>query len=260
MKRVASRDNPQFQRLRLLARSGRERRERGEMLLDGAHLIEAYAAAYGSACMQIVLRASGPDWPGAARPGRSEPLVLADALFDEIAPVETPTGVLAIAPIPAPPPEPEPAAESCSAFLDGIQDPGNLGAVLRSAAAAGVGESYISTRCADPWSPKCLRGGMGAQFRLRIHDRMDLRASAEAFPGRLVAADSRGERSLFDADLSGRLGFILGAEGLGISPALLAIASERVRIPMAEGIESLNVAAAATLLFYEWRRRTPSHP
>jgi TrmH family RNA methyltransferase len=258
VKRVASRDNPQFRRLQLLARSSRERRARGELLLDGAHLIEAYAAAYGAGRLQVVLRASGPDWAGARSRGRSEPIVLADALFDEIAPVETPTGVLAIAPIPTPAkPGMRPAA--CSAFLDGVQDPGNLGAILRSAAAAGLGDAYLSAGCTDPWSPKALRGGMGAQFRLAIHDRADLPACARAFNGRLLAADSAGGRSLFEADLSGRVGFILGAEGLGISPPMLALASERVRIPMAEGVESLNVAAAATLLFYEWRRCTPSH-
>jgi TrmH family RNA methyltransferase len=256
VKRVASRDNPQFRRLKLLARSSQARRTRGELLLDGTHLLEAYAAAYGAGRLQVVLRASGPGWAGARVPGAPEPIVLADALFDEIAPVATPTGVLAIAPIPLPGTvTPGTRAAACCAFLDGVQDPGNLGAILRSAAAAGLGEAYLSAGCADPWSPKALRGGMGAQFRLAINDRADLPACARAFDGRLIAADSAGGRSLFEADLTGRIGFILGAEGLGIAPPLLAIASERVRIPMAEGMESLNVAAAATLLFYEWRRR-----
>jgi TrmH family RNA methyltransferase len=96
---------------------------------------------------------------------------------------------------------------------------------------------------------------MGAHFQLAIHDRVDLVSTARDFRGRLIAADSHGERSLFEADLAGAIGFVVGAEGSGVSPEMLELAAERVRIPMAEGIESLNVAAAATLVFYEWRRQ-----
>lgn len=140
-------------------------------------------------------------------------------------------------------------------LLDGVQDPGNLGSILRSAAAAGGKEVWVSVGSADPWSPKCLRGGMGAQFRLVVHDRVDLLAQARQFKGKLVAADVNGEALLFGADLSGSLGFVIGAEGAGIRAPLLAMVSTRLRIPMAPGIESLNAGAAAAVLFYEWRRQ-----
>jgi TrmH family RNA methyltransferase len=96
---------------------------------------------------------------------------------------------------------------------------------------------------------------MGAHFHLTLHDRVDLLDAARKFRGRLIAADSRGDRDLFQADLDGAVGFIIGSEGAGIRPGLLALAAERVRIPMAPGIESLNAAAAAAVMFYEWLRR-----
>jgi TrmH family RNA methyltransferase len=257
VKHIASRDNPQFRRLRRLAHSARERRDAGRMLLDGVHLIDAYVAVFGTHSLRLVARASSVDREEVA--GRlalvPDPVVLSDILFDEISPVETPTGVLAVAPIPQPGPLVEADRDRFRLFLDGLQDPGNLGAVLRSAAAAGGQDVFLSAQCADPWSPKCLRAGMGAHFRLALHDRVDLLDAARSFSGRLLAADSRGERGLFEVDLSGGIGFIVGGEGAGVSPALAALAAERVRIPMAAGIESLNAAAAATLMFYEWRRR-----
>ena len=227
------------------------------MLLDGVHLIDAYVATFGSDDLQLVARASSIEREEvAARLALvSDALVLSDTLFDDISPVETPTGLLAVAPIPQPGYPARTDRECFSVFLDGLQDPGNLGAVLRSAAAAGGGDAFLSAQCADPWSPKCLRAGMGAHFRLALHDRVDLMEAARSFQGRLIAADSRGEHNLFEADLGGTVGFIVGGEGAGIAPALLKLAAERVRIPMAEGIESLNAAAAATLVFYEWRRR-----
>jgi TrmH family RNA methyltransferase len=226
------------------------------MLLDGVHLIDAYIAAFGTGGLQLFVRASSVGRDEVAKRLRlvHAPVVLSDALFGEISPVETPTGLLAVAPIPQPRVVAEARSDRFSVFLDGLQDPGNLGAVVRSAAAAGGQIAFLSAQCADPWSPRCLRAGMGGHFHLALHDRVDLCEAARSFRGRLIAADSRGERSLFEANLGGTVGFIIGGEGAGISPALLELAAERVRIPMATGIESLNAAAAATLMFYEWRR------
>ena len=260
VKQIVSRDNAQFRRFRRLAHSAKDRRGDGLMLLDGVHLLDAYVSVYGADALRLVARASSVDRVEVAErlAAARDAVVLSDALFDEISPVETPTGLLAEAPIPKPGPAAGTDRDRFTLLLDGLQDPGNLGAVLRSAAAAGGREVFLSARCADPWSPKCLRAGMGAHFHLVIHDRMDLLDAARGLPGRLLAADSHGERSLFKVDLAGEVAFIIGGEGAGISRALCALASERVRIPMATGIESLNAAAAATLLFYEWRRQRSS--
>jgi TrmH family RNA methyltransferase len=256
VKHISSRDNPDYRRLHRLARSGRARREAGVILLDGEHLIEAYAKAFGTGLLSVVARASSADRPeiqGHLHSGQGF-TVLADGLFNEVSPVNTPTGILAIAvrPDPALLRAPE---SGFTAFLDGVQDPGNLGTILRSAAAAGASQAVLSRQCADPWSPKCLRGGMGAQFLLPVHEGQDLAAAITAFPGRVVAAELSASASLFEADLGGPLGLVVGAEGQGVSAAVLAGCPDRVRIPMAAGVESLNAAAAATVLFYEWLRQ-----
>jgi TrmH family RNA methyltransferase len=254
MKKITSRDNPDFRHLQHLARSSKSRRAAGQTLLDGAHLIDAYVTAFGEASVTLVARASSLESLqvrqrlDAGRPC----IVLADGLFNELSPVDTPSGVLAVVAIPM---ESNVIATGLTVFVDGVQDPGNLGAILRSAAAAGAARVVLSPECADPWSPKCLRGGMGAQFVLAVQDHQDLVASVRAFRGRVLAADAQARTTLFDADLQDPVGFVVGAEGPGVSAEVLAVCAGQVRIPMEPGVESLNAAAAATLLFYEWRRR-----
>ena len=256
MKKITSRDNPEFRHLLQLAGMPRTRRAEGNILLDGPHLIEAYVHAFGSDAMSFVVRASSIDAPEVRRwldPSLPS-LVLADGLFNELSPVETPTGIIAVARLPTGQSDSAPGA-GLQVFVDGVQDPGNLGAILRSAAAAGAQAVALSAQCADPWSPRCLRGGMGAHFLLSIADHQNLPAAIRRFPGRVLGASAQAEVNLFKVDLTGPVAFAVGAEGKGITPEVLAVCAGLVRIPMAPGVESLNAAAAATLLFYEWRRR-----
>lgn len=174
-------------------------------------------------------------------------LVLADELFREISTVDTPTGIVALISIPL---SPEIEGECC-VLLEDIQDPGNLGSILRSAAASGIRQIFLSSGCADAWSPKALRAGMGAHFRLSIHEDGDLSKIAGDFRGTVVAATLTAEKSLFDLDLSGTVAFIIGNEGAGISAQLSDIANSHVTIPMPGAIESLNAAAAAAVCFFE---------
>jgi RNA methyltransferase, TrmH family len=254
MKKITSRDNPDYRRLLRLASSGRTRRSLGQILLDGEHLVDAYAQAYGIASLALVIRASSFESAEVQRrlSNAGASLILADGLFNELSPVDSPAGILAAARMP---PDRQPSASGFTVLIDGVQDPGNLGAILRSAAAAGAGSVLLSPQCADVWSPKCLRGGMGAQFVLAMQEQQNLVATAERLSGRMVAADPRAMTSLFEADLADPVAFVVGGEGRGVSPELLALSAQRVRIPMEAGIESLNAGAAATLLFYEWRRR-----
>lgn len=256
MKQISSRDNPIYRSLLALVDSARARRDAGRTLLDGEHLIKAYGDAFGMDQVQVIARSSALDQPRVRSWLESghDSIVLTDRLFDALAPVETPTGVLAAVPIPGH--SPRQAGAGFAMLLDGIQDPGNLGSVLRSGAAAGASDAYLSKRCADPWSPKCLRGGMGAQFALHIEDRVDLVSVASAFEGQLIALDACASSSVFALDLSaGRFGFVLGSEGRGIDPKLTALAHARVAIPMQPNMESLNVSAAAAVCFYEWVRQ-----
>jgi len=255
MKRITSRDNAIFKSLRRLARSSQARREEKHIVLDGVHLVQAYLERFGTAGVVLVIRASAAQHPEVdALSQRAVSMLMGDSLFDQVAPVQTPVGILGLAPLPAVLSGSRPGFR---VLLDGIQDPGNLGAILRSAAAAGATAAHLSTKCADPWASKCLRGGMGAQFILPVRQHQDLVLDAPTLGVRLIACTPTSSVSLFEADLSGAVGFVIGGEGTGISRDLLSQTQQQIRIPMGDGIESLNAAHAATLCFYEWLRRAP---
>jgi len=249
---ISSSDNPRFRELLGLAGSARDRRDAGRALLDGVHLVDSYRQQVGAPQL-LVVSDSGRHQPevaallAACSPAPS--LVLSDTLFRRLSPVRTPTGVLAIIPIPERRPPPE-RPEAC-VLLEDVQDPGNLGSILRSTAAAGIRQVYLSAHCADPWSPKVLRAGMGAHFHLECFAGTDLASFAVTFPGRLIATDLKARQSVFDVDLTGNIGLIFGNEGAGLSAALLDAVSCVVAIPMPGRTESLNIAAAAAVCLFE---------
>ena len=265
MKAISSRDNPMVKRLHALANSARERRKLGETLLDGAHLLDAALQ------QQWPLKAVVVSDSGCAQEEIEDLLArcahdipryqLPDALFAHISPVDSPSGVIAIIDLP---PEPDPARLADGAalsahslvVLDGVQDPGNLSTILRTAAAAGVRDVLLTPGCAGAWSPRALRAGMGAHFGLRIRERVDAVDVLGAFRGAILAtALGEGARSLYELDLDAPVAWLFGAEGQGVSSALLACASQRVIIPMAGDVESLNVAAAVAVCLFEQARQ-----
>ena len=143
-------------------------------------------------------------------------------------------------------------------YLDGVQDSGNAGTLIRSAAAAGVRVVIASPGAACLWTPKVLRAGMGAHFSVSIIEACPVRQLRERYAGRLIAADARGGENLFtapDYTAAGPICWMMGAEGPGLSEEALAATDERYWIPIAEGVESLNVAAAAAVCLFDSSRR-----
>lgn len=248
-KQITSRDNPLFKRLKKLADSARERRLAGQTLLDGTHLLQAYADSGGVPAALLLQESAHTSEMTALLQQFAAVMQVAlpAALFAELSPVATPSGLLALVDIPR---RPAPPAPQFGLLLEDLQDPGNLGSVLRSAAAAGVDAVWLSKGCADAWSPKALRGGQGAHFVLPIIERVELAAVAAGFPGQTLAACLQGV-PLFDLDLRGPAAFIIGNEGAGLSAPLLESASLRFTIPMAGKVESLNAAAAAAVCLFE---------
>lgn len=249
MKFITSRDNPLFKQLKKLADSSRERRKEGQALLDGAHLVAAYAAVFGEP--ELLILAEGDFSADVLHVVQdlteAKQVMFTSGMFAEISPVATPTGILALVKTPQ---LPVPLAPAFVLLLEDIQDPGNLGSVLRSAAAAGVDAVYLSEGCADAWSPKALRGGQGAHFVLPIIERADLLQVIADFNGQTLATSLHGE-SLYALDLTQPVAFVIGNEGAGLSDAVLGAASQRVLIPMPGNVESLNAAAAAAVCLFE---------
>ena len=256
VKAVSSRDNAAYKEVARLISSASHRKREGLSVLDGAHLLAAFLDSGGTPEALFVNR-HGLEAPEiAALVARSAPArvtLLADSLYDALSTVETPTGVLSVGSTPRSRPPPDDAAFAL--LLEGIQDPGNVGALLRSAAAAGASDVLLSPQCAFAWSPKVLRAAMGAHFAVNIAEGVDLAAWLAAYRGRSVALMGGGKRSLYELDLRGALALLVGNEGAGLSAALAAAAREQAAIPMPGRMESLNAAAAGTVALFEAARQ-----
>jgi TrmH family RNA methyltransferase len=248
-KHITSRDNNLFKQLKKLADSSRERRKTGETLLDGVHLVEGYFQHFGEPTLLVIPEGeSSNEATGLLQALVDVPTVMFPTLmFSELTPVASPTGILALVKIPQ---LALPSTVDFALLLEDIQDPGNLGSMLRTAAAAGVDAVYLSTGCTDAWSPKALRGGQGAHYVLPIVERVDLREWMQGFAGQTLATVMRGE-SLYEQDLTGPTAFMIGNEGTGLSAGLIEAAGKQVNIPIADGIESLNAAAASAICLFE---------
>ncbi|HET9025362.1 MAG TPA: RNA methyltransferase [Burkholderiaceae bacterium] len=257
--RITSPDNPVVRRLRRLADSARACREAGHTLAEGFHVIEAALSA-GVSILTVATRGT-PSVAVSSLVERIEAggarglkrIELGAALYDAISPVEHGAGVLAEIAIPAP--GETPLVNEDAVYLDAVQDPGNVGTLLRTAAAAGVRRVVLGPGAAYAWSPKVMRAAMGAHFALRIVENVTIADVARGFRGAVLAADVGGD-DLYAAEWGrGPTLWLFGSEGQGLGADALAAAGKRLRIPLASGVESLNVAAAAAVCLFEQARR-----
>ena len=252
---ISSRDNARVRRWRELTRDARVRRKQQRVIIEGENLISAFLQS-GKSVETLILSKTGSSRAEfialAGRTGKS-PTVLADPVFRSLADADAPAGIAAEIALPGS--KLDLKTSMACVLLEGIQDAGNVGAILRSAAAFGIKVAILGRGCADAWSPKVLRAAMGAHFSLRIAESTDLAAAIGEFGGKIICTVPRGGTLLAAADLAGRIGWLFGAEGQGVSDALAARAALKVTISMPGGAESLNVAAAAAICFYEFSRR-----
>jgi TrmH family RNA methyltransferase len=252
---LRSRDNPRVRRWHALCHDGRARRSERSALIEGPHLLAACLDA-GARPRAVLVSESGslrPEIAALVRRSGIAPVTLADPLFRWLADTPSPSGLAAEIAIPSE--AKSPARPGDWVFLEAIQDAGNVGAILRSAAAFGLRHAVLTRGCADAWSPKVLRAAMGGHFSLAVSEVEDLPAALGSFGGTLVCTVVQGGRPLDGLQLRGDIGWIFGAEGQGVSTAAAALAAERATIPLAANAESLNVAAAAAICFYERARR-----
>ncbi len=255
--RIASRDNPLLVRLRKLAQDPGAYRKLGEIWLEGDHLCRALRAR-GVPAKRALLSERG--WADAdlreLAAWAAAVTVLPDALFAGIGGLASPAAIGFVIELPAAAPIDPNAA---SVVLDRVQDAGNVGSVLRSAAALGVTQVLALSGTAGLWSPKVLRAGMGAHFALRLVEGLHPdELAALALP--LVATSSHTSAVLHRVALPSPCAWVFGHEGQGVSPDLLARCALTVSIPQPGGEESLNVAAAAAICLYEAVRRADASP
>ncbi|WP_020656607.1 TrmH family RNA methyltransferase [Massilia niastensis] len=258
MKTVTSRDNAFYKDLKGLATSSQARRKSGQSLLDGVHLCQTWLELRGAPVHCVVAEAALANAEVAGIVARCEALhapvtALPEALFNAVSQVEH--GVHLLFVVATPRPSKTPALVESSVLLDGVQDPGNVGSILRSAAAAGIRQVYCGPGTAFCWSPKVLRAAMGAHFVLDIFENVELAPLVREARVAVLATSGYASERLYGMDLRRPVAWVLGHEGQGVSPELLELATHRVAIPHAGQVESLNVAACAAVCFFEQLRQ-----
>lgn len=240
-----------------LAESAHARQKQRRTLLEGIHLLQAAAAAgvipwvwfvdgRQDADPEIVALRQISHWP--------TPFILEGPEFDRNSGVNSAVGVVALIDWPQAPLQPSFSDEPCL-VLDTVQDPGNVGTLLRSAAAAGLQRVVLGRGSVQVWSPKVLRAGMGAHFQLRMVEGVDLGHWLSGYRGQVLGALLDQAVNYDEVDMTGTMALVIGNEGAGLSPAVKACLHQRVRIPMAPGVESLNAAVAGSLLLFERQRQ-----
>jgi TrmH family RNA methyltransferase len=245
---ISARDNPLVLRLRRLAGETTAYRRHGQVWLEGEHLCSALRSRGLPAAQAVITEDAWQQ--GALRElagWAAQITTVPSALFKSISGLESPAGIGFLFDLP---PTSALLPTANTVVLDRVQDAGNVGSVLRSAAAMGFAQVLAIKGTAGLWSPKALRAGMGAHFALRLVEGLDDAALADLTVP-LLATSSHGGALLHEAALPEPCAWVLGHEGQGVSAALLQRCALQVRIPQPGGEESLNVAAAAAICLYE---------
>ncbi len=243
---ITSRDNPLLKRLRLLAQDSTAYRKQGQIWLEGDHLCRALLARRRRPATAVFTESFWPQAPHDLRDAADHIVTVPDALMAGISGLESPAGVGFVWGLP----EAAGLQTGCAAVvLDRLQDAGNVGSILRSAAAMGFSQVLALKGTAGLWSPKVLRAGMGAHFALHLVEGLAADDLGDLAVPLLVTSSHQGDL-LHQARLPWPCAWVLGHEGQGVSPALGALAAQSVRIIQPGGEESLNVAAAAAICLH----------
>lgn len=249
-------DSPKNEQLINLAKLLRQKKERSQqklMVLEGIHLVCSYLEHNPGKNISLFIHQDKLTHTEIQTIISSDTfkkiLILSPKAFAKIKELSSVQDILAIAPLP----EKNHLSfqESC-VVLEQIQDSGNIGTILRSAAAAGIKNIILDNLCADIYSPKVLRAAMGAHFLLNIVSDIDLSNFIEKFQGLSLATALNSEAlSLYQIDLTQNIALIMGNEGAGVSKQLQNLADHCIHIPMLGQVESLNVAMATTICLFE---------
>jgi RNA methyltransferase, TrmH family len=268
---ITSRDNPLVKELRRLVQDGAAYRKSGRVWIEGEHLCDAAQARGWKAEITVISDRNSHLAQMECARSATKTVVIADVIMREISGLESPAGIGLVLALPQ---DEAIEASAKTVILDRLQDPGNAGSILRSAAAFGYTQVIALKGSVALWSPKVLRAGMGAHFSLRIVEGASLEAANELQNPLAVTSSHRGQylhelqrdnyslsnsehsaqvKKGLNANLSSKLSafnWAMGHEGQGVSEALESLAKVHVRIAQPGGQESLNVAAAAAICLY----------
>ncbi len=228
----------------------RTRRREGRVALEGLRLVrDALAGGHQPDYLLYTPGSAEIDALAAAAPAA---LAVSDSVMRHISDTQQPQGIVGVFPTPA---APLPARPARVLVLDALRDPGNLGTILRAAAAAGVDAALLAPGCVDPFNPKVLRAGMGAHFRVPLAELPWAEIAAYCAALTVYLADARASLRHDQADWTRPWALIVGGEAGGAGREAAKLARARIAIPMAGATESLNAAVAAAVVLFEARRQ-----
>ena len=254
MKEITSVHNPQIQSLRELQKA-RARREQGLFLAESMKMVRE-AIALGLCKTLIVDTKRSEEYAGFIADAKAQGgdiLLVTSAILQALSEQKTPQGVMCTVKIPA---QPQQLGGRLLVAMDGVQDPGNVGTILRTADAAGFDGALLSSACADLYSAKTLRATMGSVFRVPVRRVDDLPAALEELKARgyAIVATELGGADFYAHCPHENAVLVIGSEGQGISAEVRAVATHHLALPMRGGAESLNAAVAAGIMIYEMAR------
>ncbi|MFA7504656.1 MAG: RNA methyltransferase [Burkholderiaceae bacterium] len=252
---IASASNPRFRLLAGLVGKPRDRRRHGASVIEGMHLLESYIGRFGAPRLVFVPVGAPAPVAALAVASGAEVVELEPRLFARASQVENGSGPIAI--VDTPRPALPNAIDEDLVYLDRIQDPGNVGSILRTCAAVGVRRLATAPGTAFCWSPKVLRAGQGAHFHLDIHEDVEWAEIACRSRLELRYAAAQASRRIDRSRLAAPSVWVFGNEGEGVAAAIRESApAGAIAIPQTDGVESFNVGVAAAICLYEqWRQR-----
>ena len=255
---ISSTSNVQIKQITALLKKSKERKEQKAFVIEGRKMFEEICQDSS----RVIKAYFSDSYVKEQYANKAMPQVpyeiVADSVFDAMAETVTPQGVLAIVKMPEYSLEDMIADAGTLVLLENLRDPGNLGTIIRTAEAAGVSGVILTKESVDIYNPKVIRSTMGAVYRVQflyVEDFQELLSELRGREVRLLAAHLKGEKTFDKADYSGKVGILIGNEANGLSEEASELANEKVLIPMAGSVESLNAAVAAALLMYEAFRK-----
>lgn len=258
IKTIHSAQNPVFKSLKKLVLTKAKVAVDKKTVLEGVHLVQTYLQK--ETPLQCIVSENYSqdtelnDIFRHCQAKNVEVIVLRNHLFESLSAYKNQTGVILVIEIPL---VNEPAVlESSAILIDRLQDPGNLGTIIRTAAAAGIRHIYCSNKTVSPWSQKVLRAAVGAHFHLAIYQNCNIAESIRNSKIPVLATSPTAKRTIYQLDLSTPTAWLIGQEGQGVDADLMKLCTEQVSIPHQPNIESLNVAAATAICLFEQLRQT----
>lgn len=250
---VTSLQNERVKLVYSLQQRPRARRKERKLALEGVRLIRD-AVTRGVAPEFVLYTPKGADYELIAQlqNTRAKLIPVSDEVMAYVSDTQQPQGMIAVVPLPLPE---LPRQPTLALVLDGVREPGNLGTMLRSAAAAGVDVVALSPDCVDPYNPKVLRAGMGAHFALPILELQWFEIAQLVEGMQVLLAAGEAEQRYTDVDLTQRTALVIGNEAHGATAARKLPHVQPIAIPMLNATESLNAAIAASVILFEAQRQ-----